>query len=40
MILSDPEPRFQGHDIKFQNEIQFSSNSIMKQLKHRDSDSF
>ena len=25
---------------KFQNEIQFSSNSIMKQLKHRDSDSF
>jgi len=25
---------------KFQNEIQFSSDSIMKQLKHRDSDSF
>ena len=25
---------------KFQNEIQFSSNSIMEQLKHRDSDSF
>jgi len=25
---------------KFQNEIQFSSISIMKQLKHRDSDSF
>jgi len=25
---------------KFQYEIQFSSNSIMKQLKHRDSDSF
>jgi len=25
---------------KFQNEIQFSSTSIMKQLKHRDSDSF
>ena len=24
----------------FQNEIQFSSNSIMEQLKHRDSDSF
>ena len=27
-------------DFKFQNEIQFSSNSIMEQLKHRDSDSF
>ena len=25
---------------KFQNEIQFSSNSIMEQLKLRDSDSF
>jgi len=25
---------------KVQNEIQFSSNSIMEQLKHRDSDSF
>jgi len=25
---------------KFQNEIQFSSNSIMEQLKHRDLDSF
>ena len=25
---------------KFQNEIQFSSNSIMKQLNHRNSDSF
>jgi len=25
---------------KFQNEIQFSSNSMMEQLKHRDSDSF
>ena len=25
---------------KFQNEIQFSSNSIMEQLKHRYSDSF
>jgi len=24
---------------KFQNEIQYSSNSIMKQLKHCDSDS-
>ena len=24
----------------FKNEIQFSSNSIMEQLKHRDSDSF
>ena len=27
-------------NFKFQNEIQFSSNSIMEQLKHRDSDSF
>ena len=26
--------------LKFQNEIQFSSNSIMEQLKHPDSDSF
>jgi len=25
---------------KFQNEIQFSSNTIMEQLKHRNSDSF
>jgi len=25
---------------KFQNEIQFSSNSVMEQLKYRDSDSF
>jgi len=25
---------------KFQNEIQFSFNSVMEQLKHRDSDSF
>jgi len=25
---------------KFQSEIQFSSNTIMEQLKHRDSDSF
>jgi len=25
---------------KFQNEIQFSSNTIMKQLKHDESDSF
>jgi len=25
---------------KFQNEIQFSSNSVMEQLKHRNSDSF